>query len=163
MIVTNMVSIRHPLAQPFCLSTQSMEASCGKFHVQCARVRVACGKVRVACNISRGKTPSVAGFLVALRGVGGRLSQFCGSSFNDDPQSGAARDEVVELQPSFERLPPFAQAVLSSGTAPDGTLLVCVRSPNSEVKKPCPRELGSLGACPLGQVRVEVLEPATRR
>ena len=27
--------------------------------------------------------------------------------FNDYPQSGAARDEVVELQPSFEHLPPL--------------------------------------------------------
>ena len=54
------------------------------------------------------------GFSGALRGVGGRLSQFCGTvahfASNDDPQPGAVRDEVVELQPSFEHLPP----VLSS-------------------------------------------------
>ena len=30
-----------------------------------------------SCNISRGKTLSVAGFWCAVRGVGGRLSQFC--------------------------------------------------------------------------------------
>ena len=53
-------------------------------------------------------------FWGALRGLGGRLSQFCGTvaifRFNDYTQGGAERDEVVELQPSFEHLPP----VLSS-------------------------------------------------
>ena len=41
----------------------------------------------------------------------GRFSQFCGTvahfASNDDPQWGAVTDEVVELQPSFEHLPPL--------------------------------------------------------
>ena len=47
------------------------------FHLENCTLLVV--KVRVSCNMFCGTTPSVAGFLGALRGVGGRLSQFCGS------------------------------------------------------------------------------------
>ena len=57
MIITITMSIRHPLAQPFCLSTQSIEAPCGKltllvvnFRASCGQVCVACGQVRVSCH-----------------------------------------------------------------------------------------------------------------
>ena len=67
MTVTITMSIHHPSAQPFYLSTQSMEACCGKVRVSRGTVRVSCGEVRFSCNISCGKCLSVASFLVCAR------------------------------------------------------------------------------------------------
>ena len=68
-------------------------------------------KVRDSCNSSCGNVPSVSEFLGALRGVGRRLSQFCGTvaqfASTNMLRSGAVRDEVLQLQPSFEHLPPL--------------------------------------------------------
>ena len=61
----------------FWLTSQSMEASCGQLHVSCGKVCV-CERVRFLQQ-PLWENPSVAGFLGALRGVGGRLSQFCGA------------------------------------------------------------------------------------
>ena len=116
-------------------------------------------KVRVSCNISRGKTPSVSGFLGVLRGVGGRLSQFCGSSFNDDPQSGAVGDEVVELQPSFERLPPLLKPCYPVALRKMASYTCVCAAPTQRGEKTLLVGARFLaGACSLGEMHVEVLD-----
>ena len=88
-----------------------MEASCGKLHVYCGKVHVACGKEFAFL------ATSLVGTLFPLRVLGCAersrralepILWYRGTvRFNEDAQSGVVRDEVVELEPSFEHLPPL--------------------------------------------------------
>ena len=94
-----------------------MEASCGKLRVSCVNLRVSCGTVRVACGKECAfLATSLVGTLFPLRVLGCAersrralepILWYRGTvRFNEYAQSGAVRDEVVELEPSFEHLPP---------------------------------------------------------
>ena len=130
MIATIMMSIRHPVGSVFLFVYAKhgrilwgiarfllkLRASCGN----CALLVDICAllveKVRVSCNSSCGNIPSVSVFWGALRGVGGRLSQFCGTrpnSVGSSNRRGCRTAAVIRASATC------AQAVLSSGTVQD--------------------------------------------
>ena len=108
-----------------------MDASCVDLRASCVDLCVSYGKVRVACGKSLRFLQQLLwehSFHCGFFGCAERswralepILWYHGKfRVNDDPQSGAARDEVVELGAVIRASATFAQAVFSSGTAQDG-------------------------------------------
>ena len=79
-------------------------------------------------------------------------------------RSGAVRDEVVQLQPSFEHLPPLRKPCYPVAVRKMTSHNCVCAAPTQRGEKNLPAGARFLaGACPLGEMHVEVLEPATSR